>query len=603
MLSSQRGTTIFAALAFVGLVGMTSLVLSSFQNDEVALNRAALLGNTASARTNPLGPQKCEYGKVFHVNVENGKTTVTKCDRGVCNTPGIAGCEICPVYYCTKLSSKTGCAPISNSTCGDESFDEGYALATCRLGSDPRNTGNGNSGCISPDIKNALLSERILTKLPDGGPNIEDIPKLQQEYDQCSANLANGETGDCDEIGTRLTKAQKKKEGVDSLDAILKVSQEKPGNDQTPPPPPGPGYTGPRDISGLDKFGDGRGGLGGGAGRGGFGGGNNANTFGNAFGDSFNCSITASPSQINLQTQQGGQQTQQQPVTLRWQSSGGTQQNPPFQSVIYSVGTMGPNGSAVVYPRETTRYTMRVYGYYGGTADCETTVTVASQNPYGTGTDGRPCNQPPNQPDPAQCTSGTWRPVSATGNGCTTGYQCVPNTTSQPGAELTCEPKAVDEGMPVGIAWGCSNSTYATAVGFSVIDSNNAVRLSGTTQVTANVATTTYSISCGSSIATTTAQCSIAVAKPTIVFVSVPDTVTVGQSSVLGWVTSTDTMKKCSLSSPDFSDFTQQRKDNTPISGTVRTPTFSKTGSFDFVLKCDTNNGGSKTATTTVIVQ
>ncbi|MBI5470382.1 hypothetical protein HY968_03655 [Candidatus Kaiserbacteria bacterium] len=60
------------------------------------------------------------------------------------------------------------------------------------------------------------------------------------------------------------------------------------------------------------------------------------------------------------------------------------------------------------------------------------TTPIAPPSPYGIGTDGQSCTQPPAQPTSA-CANGTWRATSGI-NGCTTGWQCVPNAPATPGS-------------------------------------------------------------------------------------------------------------------------------------------------------------------------
>ncbi|OGG73184.1 hypothetical protein A3A38_04770 [Candidatus Kaiserbacteria bacterium RIFCSPLOWO2_01_FULL_53_17] len=79
------------------------------------------------------------------------------------------------------------------------------------------------------------------------------------------------------------------------------------------------------------------------------------------------CSIY--PSQNNIQS---GQST-----TLNW-----TSQN--AQSAHLSAdGSVATNGSYTVYPNQTTTYTLTVYGYSGGSNQCQTTVYVTGSGyPY-----------------------------------------------------------------------------------------------------------------------------------------------------------------------------------------------------------------------------
>jgi hypothetical protein len=221
------------------------------------------------------------------------------------------------------------------------------------------------------------------------------------------------------------------------------------------------------------------------------------------------------------------------------------------------------------------------------------------QNPYGTGANGQPCTQPqPPQPDPAQCTSGMWKPTSAQQNGCVTGYQCVPNGSSAggaPTATLSCQPKVADVGMTIGFSFSCGNSTASAGAGF---DTNGA--LSGTSTAIASApsgaTTATYTLTCVNLGVTASSQCTVQVGKASIVLVASPKKVHSGENSTIGWITAG--MTSCVVSSPDQSDFTSRNAGITSVNGAATTSPITKTSVF--YLNCDTIGGSSKQASTTI---
>jgi hypothetical protein len=63
----------------------------------------------------------------------------------------------------------------------------------------------------------------------------------------------------------------------------------------------------------------------------------------------------------------------------------------------------------------------------------------------------------------------------------------------------------------------------------------------------------------------------------------------------------TTSMKACTISSPEFPDFTAANANNTSINGGLQTPALSSTSHF--VLTCTTLGNQTSIATTTVTVQ
>lgn len=233
-------------------------------------------------------------------------------------------------------------------------------------------------------------------------------------------------------------------------------------------------------------------------------------------------------------------------------------------------------------------------------SSCAMTPQQAGQpSPYGTGTNGQPCYQPPQQPDPAQCTSGTWQPTSAQQNGCTSGWQCVPGNGSggaQPTAQLSCQPQIADAGMPISFSFACGNSSGSTGTGFSTGGALSGNATSTAPNPPAGQNTATYTLTCINQGITSSAQCQVQLSKSGIVLVTNPKTVNTGETSLIGWITSG--MKSCTISSPDQQDFTVRNSGNTSVNGAATTSPII--GTTRFRLDCQSLAGNTKSATTSV---
>ncbi len=226
------------------------------------------------------------------------------------------------------------------------------------------------------------------------------------------------------------------------------------------------------------------------------------------------------------------------------------------------------------------------------------------QSPNGTGTNGQPCTQPPQQPDPSQCTVGSWKPTSAQQNGCTTGYQCVPNTgtgtnSGAPTASLSCQPKIADVGMSVGFSFSCGNASGSTGTGFNT---NGAISGNSSTTITTlpdGQNTATYTLTCVNQGVTASSQCKVQVSKPGIVLVTNPQHVKSGETATIGWITAG--MQSCVISSPDQTDFSLKNASITNVNGTATTMPITKTSRF--LLDCQTLGSDTRQASTTVTIK
>jgi hypothetical protein len=222
------------------------------------------------------------------------------------------------------------------------------------------------------------------------------------------------------------------------------------------------------------------------------------------------------------------------------------------------------------------------------------------QGQYGYGTDGQSCMQPPAQPAPAQCTTGTWKPTSNTNNGCTTGWQCVPGSntnTDPPIASLSCQSQVADVGSTFAISYSCQRAADSIGGGFDTRG-----QLAGATTTTignppAGTNTATYTLGCRNVVGLVVgAQCSVQINKPLIALTTIPSSVTSGATSTVGWVTSG--MQSCVISSPDNVAFTMQNASSTNVNGVAITPPLTSTTRIQ--LTCTTFGGGTRATSTTI---
>ncbi len=211
------------------------------------------------------------------------------------------------------------------------------------------------------------------------------------------------------------------------------------------------------------------------------------------------------------------------------------------------------------------------------------------------------CGNQPSQPDSSSCTGGAWR---ATYSGsCISGWQCVPGAASAtvaakttPTASIACAPSVADVGAPVTVSYSCSSGT-AVGGGFSAASSSPVTVAAPNPLAGSNTAT--FGLTCTDSGLTGTAQCSVQVARVSLIFVANPAAIVAGDKSTLGWVTSG--MSSCVVSSPDLPSFTASNASNTAVNGTVITPALAT--STTFAIQCATLGGNTRSATALVTVR
>lgn len=250
---------------------------------------------------------------------------------------------------------------------------------------------------------------------------------------------------------------------------------------------------------------------------------------------------------------------------------------------------MQPNGlvTTVLVPQTTNGF--------GTTQPC------GQQNaPYGVGTNGAACTQPPAQPT---CAAGaTAQPIYGQGNGCVTSYQCVningSTFGSTPTPQISCSPQVADVGQSVAISYSCQNATDSSGGGFSTNDQLSGSASSTITTPPSGANTANYGITCDNSGQTASAQCSVQVNQPAIDLVANPQSVSNGGKATIGWVTAG--MQSCVISSPDDANFTSANASNQSVSGVAQTDAI--TASTEFDLTCQTLGGQTKTAKTIITV-
>lgn len=154
-------------------------------------------------------------------------------------------------------------------------------------------------------------------------------------------------------------------------------------------------------------------------------------------------------------------------------------------------------------------------------------------------------------------------------------------TTLGPIAQISCQPKAVDPGMSVGVAFGCANSTASEGSGFSTGD-----RLWGITEekipATLPSGTMLYVLTCSNGRESVSASCAVAVHKPLMLITSDKS----GGSSAVAWLTRG--MQSCTIVS-DNPDLAETLSGEVGESGAIAIPEVSEdTG---VTLKCSTYGG------------
>lgn len=174
----------------------------------------------------------------------------------------------------------------------------------------------------------------------------------------------------------------------------------------------------------------------------------------------------------------------------------------------------------------------------------------------------------------------------------------TPTPGGAPSAQISCQPKVADVGMSVAVSYSCGNSTSSAGSGF---DTGGAT--SGSASVTvdnppAGATAVTYGVQCRSAASAASAQCTVQLARPSIILVANPKVVEPNASSTIGWLTTG--MDSCVISSPDLPEFTAQNALNTSVNGTALTPAIPH--ATEFILTCTTLGGATRDASVFVRV-
>ncbi len=221
-----------------------------------------------------------------------------------------------------------------------------------------------------------------------------------------------------------------------------------------------------------------------------------------------------------------------------------------------------------------------------------------------------PCTPNQNQntcpaapPQPTSGCNGSWRPVTTqaqNGRQCTSNWQCVPSNATPPTAQMSCQPKVIDAGMSVAISYSCGNATGSTGTGpgFSTDNNTSGTSTAQVTEVPDDATRVNFALTCRNENLTARAECSVQIARPTIVLIANPRTVQAGESSRVGWVTSG--MKSCEVWSPQMPGFSVANQSNTNINGTATTSPISRDTTV--LLTCETIGGAEKEAYIDILV-
>ena len=200
-----------------------------------------------------------------------------------------------------------------------------------------------------------------------------------------------------------------------------------------------------------------------------------------------------------------------------------------------------------------------------------------------------------------QCPSGQCNTQNLTNDmyGRQISTQCAPTTptNTQITAQLSCNPRRVDLGLPTTITYSCSQGT-ATGNGFTATGSSGSATVTpekpprGSTSVT-------YGLTCTGPQGQTTqaTPCQVEVNVPLIVIVASPQEVESGKYTTLGWVTRG--MKSCTVQSQgNHAPWNTEQAKNTSASGTVKSPDLTQETIFE--LTCKTLDDKEKKATVRV---
>lgn len=167
----------------------------------------------------------------------------------------------------------------------------------------------------------------------------------------------------------------------------------------------------------------------------------------------------------------------------------------------------------------------------------------------------------------------------------------TPRESSDPVAQISCQPKIAQSGMKIALAFGCANSVMSASEQF-----DTGGRLWGATEVRLDPGlpngTMIYGLSCSDGRTAVSATCSVTVTKPFMLFTSK----TGSTGSALAWVTRG--MDLCEMNAIDNASITASFGNPVPQSGALVMPTVL--ADTDVVLTCTSVSGEIKEARTTI---
>lgn len=161
-----------------------------------------------------------------------------------------------------------------------------------------------------------------------------------------------------------------------------------------------------------------------------------------------------------------------------------------------------------------------------------------------------------------------------------------------PVAQISCQPKSLEPGMSVGVAYGCANSTKSSGTGF-----NTEGRLWGATEIAVPASMqnggATYSLTCSDGETEVTASCDIEVRKPLVLVAS--QSADADGMPAIAWLTRG--VHSCDFSS-DNADVAYVLDGTPEESGVVALPPVEDATAV--VLRCATAGGFLREARVTI---
>lgn len=163
-------------------------------------------------------------------------------------------------------------------------------------------------------------------------------------------------------------------------------------------------------------------------------------------------------------------------------------------------------------------------------------------------------------------------------------------------AEISCSPKAQDDGAPIAISFACRGpeGTTLRADGFEVEDdalSGAASALADLEKIDPLTKIQKFAITCIKDGETETKACEVQVNKAALVVVANPSSVNRGEEAKVGWLSAG--AKRCEVRAIGDSDevtaFNNAHQNVTQINGTATTPPLTE--DMEIVVRCETHGG------------